>query len=154
MVTGSGPPFTTLTSISPGSGSRIRSRVSSSTGGKAARKTPTGPKRRKARTSAASNTRRAKPLNQSGRPLWRGGSGARGGAGGSRPGAGGVLSSGMGRLLHQEHAAPAQLGELALVGVEHEGAGMLVGKLEHRALTLGQRDHVGVLEVPEIGAGA
>src|SRR4029079_4361221 len=64
---------------------------------------------------------------------------------------GGASSSGMERL-DQEDSAPSQLGELALVRVEHEGAGVLVGELEHGALALRQRYHVGPLVPLEVGA--
>ena len=50
--------------------------------------------------------------------------------------------------------APAELGELALVRVEHERARMLVGELQDRPLALRQRHHVGVLVALEVGAGA
>src|SRR5688572_790268 len=147
-VTGSGPPFTTLTSMTPNWGSRIRSTVSSSTGGKLWRNTPAGPVRRNTATRMASRTRGASPLNQSGIPVVDEVSIL-----GSDFRTSGILSSGIGRP-HQEDSAPTQFGELALVGVEHEWARMLVGELEDSPLPLTEGHDVCPFVALQIGSGS
>src|SRR5690606_32424398 len=132
-VTASGPPFTTLTTISPGRGSVMRSIVSSSTGGNACRKTPAGPRRRNATTAAASKMSGATPLTQIGSGAARRS---------PRPTATCARASGIGVLAHVQDAHPAELRELALVRVEHERPRMMVRELEHRALALAEHDGV------------
>src|SRR5829696_8691476 len=143
MVTGVGPLFTTRTRSSPGRGSAMRSMESSSTGGKLLRKTPTGPKRRKPPTSRASSSSGPAAFSQGETPpLWeRSGGGAAGPAGGGVRGAagGGVQgASGTGPSLDVEHARPPELGELALVRVEHVLPRVLEGELQHRPLALAE----------------
>src|SRR5690606_12198163 len=132
-VTASGPPFTTLTTISPGRGSVMRSIVRSSTGGKACRKTPTGPRRRNATTAAASRMSGATPLTQVGSGAARRS---------PRPTTACARASDIGTLAHIQDAHPAQLRELALVRVEHERPRVIVRELEHRALALAEHDGV------------
>src|SRR5688500_10035272 len=124
--------------MTPNCGRRIRSTVSCSTGGKLWRNTPTGPTRKNTATNAASRMSGASPLNQSGRLEPRSGTvdGAEMSVG-VASGRIGRSSLDMGRL-DQENAAPPQLGELALVGVEHERTGVFVGELQNGALTLAQ----------------
>src|SRR5687768_3976436 len=151
-VTASGPPLTTCTSRRPTRGITIRSIVNSSTGGNACWKTPIGPAFRKSATTATSSTSGPTPSTQRGSPprgAGRAGRGAGASAGGSRR-----AGSDTRRLLHVEDPCPSELGELALVRVEHEGAGMLVHELEHRSLALRQCHRVGVLVPLEVGARA
>ena len=109
----------------------MRSMVSSSTGGKLSLNTPAGPVRRNNATSTASRTRGPSPFSHCGTRLGdldeTVGSAFRISVGAERSGTG---------WLDQEDSAPAQLGELALVGVKHEWPGVLVGELEDRTLAL------------------
>src|SRR5688572_17316156 len=130
MVLGSGPPFTTCTSTTPGAGRRIWSMVSSSTGGKEPRSTPRGPVLRSVKTRRTRRASGATPMTQVG-----------------------SLRSDIGRL-DLEDPRPPELCELALVRVEHVGPRVLVRELEDRALPLPQRHHVGPLEPLEVAPGA
>src|SRR5262245_20527101 len=136
--------------MSPGWGSVTRSIVSSSIGGKAARKTPTGPVRRKTKTRIASRNSGPTPFNHVGTPL---GTGAIVLATG---GASRVITwcSDIGLPLHIEHPHPPQLGKLTLVSVEHETAFVLEGELQDRAFTLREHDVVRPVETVEVAARA
>src|SRR5687768_18361313 len=125
--------------------------VSSSTGGKACWKTPMGPAVMKSVTSAA--TRTSGPSASAQRGSARRGGG--GGTGSARRAAGGSRSAGSDtrRLLDVEDSGPPELGELALVRVEHERTGVLVGELEHRPLSLSKGDRVGEFVAVEIRSG-
>src|SRR5688500_14497949 len=112
----------------PGSGMVTRSMVSSSTGGNAWRSTPMGPKRRNTATRMASRTSGARALSQV-EPRRRGG---------SAEGESSRFSASALRILllrDHEHTHPAQLGELALMRVEHVFARILERHLENRAFT-------------------
>src|SRR5687768_10804938 len=164
MVTASGPPLTTCTTISPALGSVTRSIVSSSTGGNAARKTPSGPTLRKAKTRSARRTSGARPRRR--RCLE-----ALGALDAPTPDPVGVgrappaplaplapsavsTCSRTDWLLHTENSAPAQLRELALVRVEHELAGELVRELDDRTLSLPHGDDVRQLRARQARSGA
>src|SRR5687768_2512021 len=107
----------------------MRSIVSSSTGGNVVRKIPTGPNLMNAVTRSASSSSGPRPFAQrgtwtDGRSPWTGRSAVR---------------SAIASLADREHARPPELGELALVCVEHEGARVLVAELDDRALALAHR---------------
>src|SRR5687767_3137242 len=140
--------------------------VSSSTGGKAARKTPTGPKRRNTATRMPSSTSGRIPINQIGTAdvPWTttGPCGRRSSIdspldfsrGSTGPGFSLTsLAALRNRALpHLEDPHPSELGELALVGVEHELTGEVEGELEAAALALALGDQVGPLVV--VGPGS
>src|SRR5688572_26512888 len=128
--------------------------VSSSTGGKFCWKTPTGPTRRNSATRAASSTSGASPLNQSGEPPWRIFADSRFPAL-TEVGSGSTGNSSLDmRRLHQKHAAPSQLSEFALMGVEHERPGVIVRELKHGPLSLAESDDIGPFVAGQVGAGA
>src|SRR3990172_4830320 len=108
--------------------------VSSSTGGKAARNTPSGPKRRKKTTKRASSSRGSRPESERGD----------GEAAAAPPAATtGVRSDAI--VRHLEEAHPAQFGELSLVGVEHVPAVVGEAYLQDGPLCLAEHDRVGEL---------
>src|SRR5215210_3939666 len=122
-VTGFGPPFWTCTTNSFSVGRVTRPTVRSSTGGASLRPTPTPPHK-----IDASNT----PRPRSGR----------------RPRstqAGPRFSRPIPLLLYPEQAHPAELRELADMGVEHELAGETVAELQDPALPLTEDLRVGEL---------
>src|SRR5215218_7561079 len=119
-VTGFGPPFWTCTTNSCSVGRLTRPTVRSSTGGASLRPTPTPFVK-----IDASNT----PRPRSGRRPRSTQAGPRF----SRP----ILL-----LLHLEEAHPAELGELADMGVEHEGAGETVTELQDPTLSLAEDPRV------------
>src|SRR5690606_5425348 len=133
IVTASGPPFTTFTTISPGRGSVMRSMVSSSTGGNARWKTPAGPTRRNATTAAASRTSGAMPFTHVGSVAARRS---------PRPATTRTGASDIEVLPDIEDPHPARFRELALVRVEHERPRMPVRDLEPRALALTEHHRV------------
>src|SRR5215207_4816171 len=122
-VTGFGPPFWTCTTNSFSVGRVTRPTVSSSTGGASPRLTPTP-----FDTINASNT----PRPRSGRRPRSTQTGPR-------------LSRAISLLLYLEEAHPAELGELADVGVEHERAGETVTELQDPTLPLAEDPRVGEL---------
>src|SRR5687767_3424861 len=124
------------TRSTPRSGSVTRVIVSSSTGGKAPRKTPAGPKRKKRSSSASSSTSGSSAFTHVRAP--------------ARPDIG-VSATVL--ALHDEHSCPPELGELALMSVEKERPLVVVGELEDRPLALTQHHVVGELVMREIRAG-
>src|SRR5918992_5779526 len=120
MVTGSGPPLRTYTTNSYSVGSATRVTVRSSTGGTSFRWIP-----------APLST-----INASSTPRPRSGKSPRSTQPGPRP------SCSIPLLLYVEEAHPAELGELAYVGVEHEPTGEVVAELHDPTLALGE--HLGV----------
>src|SRR6185295_10411953 len=114
MVEGSGPSLSTETVISPGASS-TRWRRSTSTGGTSPRTASAGPERT---IQASSPARRA--------------------SGSSASAARRAVSGFTGGPPGQEEAHPTQLGELALVSVEHEAAGVAERGLQDRPLPLAQ----------------
>ena len=56
--------------------------------------------------------------------------------------------------LNQEDSTPSQLGELTLMGVEHEWTRVLVGELQNGALTLAEGDDIRPLIALEVRSGA
>src|SRR5215211_4707354 len=114
-VTGCGPPFRTLNTNSYGVGRATRCTLRSSTGGASWRPTP-----------APLNTMKASSI-----PSPRSGRRPSSTQPGPRP-----SPSIAPLLLHVEEAHPAELGELADVGVEHEPAGEAVAELHDPALSL------------------
>src|SRR3712207_1893598 len=122
-VTGSGPPFRMLNANSCSVGRAKRWTLRSSMGGRSVRSTPAPFK-----TIKASNS-----------PRPRSGTSPRSTQAGPRSFFPTFL------LLHLEEAHPAELGELAHVGVEHEPAGEAVAELHDPALPLSE--HLGVREL-------
>src|SRR5215217_4441859 len=116
-VTGCGPPFRTLNTNSYGVGRATRCTLRSSTGGASWRPTP-----------APFNTMKA-----SSTPSPRSGRSPRSTHPGPRP-----SRSIAPLLLHVEEAHPAELGELADVGVEHEPAGEAIAELHDPAFPLAE----------------
>src|ERR687893_960238 len=129
-VTGSGPPFLTLNTNSASVGRATRPTLRSSTGGASSRPTPAP-----FSTIKASST-----------PRPRSGRSPRSTHPGPRPSRSTPL------LLHVEEAHPAELGELADVGMEHEPAGEVVAELHDPALPLAEHLGVGELRRLELGA--
>src|SRR5215218_2161137 len=112
MVTGSGPPLRTYTTNSYSVGRATRVTVRSSTGGTSFRSIPAPFNTMKATSTPSprspSSTQPGPRPSRSIAPL----------------------------LLHVEEAHPAELGELADVGVEHEPAGEAVAELHDPTLPL------------------
>src|SRR5215207_8154595 len=129
-VTGSGPPFRTLNTNSYSVGKATRWTLRSSMGGRSVRSTPAPFK-----TMKASST-----------PRPRSGTSPRS----TQPGPRSFFPISL--LLHLEEAHPAELGELAHVGVEHEGAREVVAELHDPALPLAEHLRVGVLRRLELRA--
>src|SRR5215207_10839074 len=113
-VTGFGPPFWTCTTNSFAVGRVTRPTVRSSTGGASLRPTPTP----------------FDNINASNSPRPRSGRRPRSTQAGPR------FSRPISLLLYLEQAHPAELSELADMGVEHELAGETVAKLQYSALSL------------------
>src|SRR5215217_7866893 len=112
-VTGCGPPFRTLNTNSYGVGRATRCTLRSSTGGASLRPTPAPFNTTKASSTPSPRSGRSPSSTQPG----------------PRP-----SRSIAPLLLHVEEAHPAELGELADVGVEHEPAA--VAELHDPALSL------------------
>src|SRR5215207_7368793 len=129
-VTGSGPPLRTSKTNSYSVGKDTRWTLKSSTGGRSSRSTP-----------APLSTIRAKST-----PKPRSGRSPKSIQPGPRP------SRSIFSLLHVEEAHPAELGELAYVGVEHEPPGEVVAKLHDPPLSLGEHLRVGELRGLALGA--
>src|SRR5918997_4901790 len=129
-VTGSGPPFRTLNTNSYSVGKATRWTLRSSMGGRSVRSTPAPFK-----TMKASST-----------PRPRSGKSPRSTQPGPRPSRSTPL------LLHVEEAHPAELGELADVGMEHEPAGEVVAELHDPALSLAEHPRIGEVRRLEPGA--
>src|SRR5918998_4225818 len=129
-VTGSGPPFRTLKTNSYSVGKDTRWTLKSSAGGRSSRSTPAP-----LSTIRASNT-----------PRPRSGSSPKKIQPGPRS------SRSIPLLLHVEEAHPAELGELADVGVEHEPPGEVVAKLHDPPFSLGEHLRVGELRGLALGA--
>src|ERR687893_997047 len=130
-VTGSGPPFLTLNTNSPSVGRVTRPTLRSSTGGASSRPTPAP-----FSTMKASST-----------PSPRSGRSPRSTQPGPRP-----SRSIAPLLLHVEEAHPAELGELADVGMEHEPPRRVVAELHDPALPLAEHPRVGEVRRLEPGA--
>src|SRR5262245_9138769 len=123
MVEGSGPSLSTETTISPGASS-ARSMRSTSTGGASPRRRSAGPERTiQARSAARATSGRAPRASE--RRV-------------SRRTAGLLDLRHRRQVLGLEHPHPAELGELALVGVEHELAGVAEGGLQDGPLALAE----------------
>src|SRR5918998_1567012 len=122
-VMGSAPPFRTLKTNSYSVGKDTRWTLKSSAGGRSSRSTPAP-----LSTIRASNT-----------PRPRSGSSPKSIQPGPRS------SRSIPLLLHVEEAHPAELGELADVGVEHEPPGEVVAELHDPALPLTEHLRVGEL---------
>src|ERR671916_994264 len=122
-VTGSGPPFRTLKTNSYSVGKDTRWTLKSSAGGRSSRSTPAPLSTIRAsntpRPRSGSSPKKIQPGPRSSRPI--------------------LL------LLHVEEAHPAELGELADVGVEHEPPGEVVAELHDPTLPLGEHLRVGEL---------
>src|ERR671911_125699 len=123
-VTGFGPPFCTCTTNSFSVGRVTRPTVRSSMGGASLRPTPTP----------------FDTINATSTPRPRSGRGPR------RTQAGPRFSRPIPLLLYLEKAHPAELRELADMGVEHELAGETVAELQDAALPLAEN-----LRVRELG---
>src|SRR5688572_19510875 len=129
MVTGSGPSFNTDTT-NPSGPSSTRENASSSTAGASPRTVSAGFEATIHASKPASSTSGS---NANSQDL--------------------VAFAGI-ALDRLEHAHPAELGELALVGVEHETTGVAESGLEDRALALAQHEGVGDLGALRQRAGA
>src|SRR5215210_4886434 len=122
-VTGFGPPFWTCTTSSFSVGRVTRPTVRSSTGGASLRPTPTPLAR----------------INASNTPRPRSGKRPRSTQAGPRS------SRPIPLLLYLEYTHPAELGELADMGVEHERARVTVAELQDPAFPLAEDLRVGEL---------
>src|SRR5918995_3557535 len=129
-VTGSGPPFRTLKTNSYSVGKDTRWTLKSSAGGRSLRSTPAP-----LSTIRASNT-----------PRPRSGRSPKSIQPGPRP------SRFIPLLLNVEEAHPAELGELAYVGMEYEPPGEVVAKLHDPPFSLGEHLRVGELRGLALGA--
>src|SRR5262245_27891790 len=121
----------------------MRSTVSSSSGGKAFRNTPTGPTCTNIATNSTRTTSGAIPFAQVGTA--------------TRRAARSVVVSGPPSDIGApdvKHANPAQLREFALMRVEQIGPGIFVSELQNRPLALAQCYQIGPLEPVEVRAGA
>src|SRR4029079_3380302 len=129
MRTASGPSLRTVSSIAPGS-SRGRSTASASGGGPRTSPRPGAPSATNAPIAAVSSTSGSRPSSHAGAGRV---------SDPTEPGDAGEPIS------HLEEPLPAELGELGLVGVEHEAPRPRKAQLGDPALTLALHDGVRVL---------
>src|SRR3954471_7025524 len=129
MRTASGPSLRTDSSIAPGS-SRVRSTASASAGGPRRSPRPVAPSTTNAAIAAVSSTSGSRPSSH---------------AGAGRSSEATEARDAGESIVHLEEALPAELGELGLVGVEHEAARPRKAQLGDPALALALHDGVRVL---------